>query len=194
MTLAFFFVFRRNGFSAGVITTHIDDLPGRGEQDILQKMGKFLSSRFGPVKAQQDNFTHMGVEVLQKKDGSAEVTQKTFSDLLCPIATSASLWRDRNRPLNDEEPQICRSKLGELFWLATVSRQDICARLARFSANPNGLEVIDIYCINDLTKTVKKWQSGCTLKYPAGLPKPARRSLSCRMLDGLSPDQFMRIR
>ena len=99
------------------------------------------------------------MEVLQKKDGSAEIPQKTFSDLICPISTSASLWRDRNRPLNDEELQTCQSKLRALRWLATVSRPDICARLARFSANLNGHEVIDIYRINDLIKTVKEWQS-----------------------------------
>ena len=53
----------------------------------MQKMGKFLPTRFGPDKAQQENFAHTGMEVLQKKDGSAEIAQKTFSDLLCPIAT-----------------------------------------------------------------------------------------------------------
>ena len=149
-----FFVFRRSGLAVGVITTHIDDLLGCGERDILQKMGKFLSTRFGPAKVQRDNFTHIGMDVLQKNDGSAEIAQKTFTDLLCPIATSPSLWRDRNRALSDEELQTCQSKLGELCWLATVSRRDICARLARFSANLNGLKVIDIRRINDLIKTV----------------------------------------
>ena len=99
------------------------------------------------------------MEVPQKKDGSAEIPQKTFSDVICPISTSASLWRDRNRPLNDEELQTCQSKLGEHRWLATVSRPDICARLARFSANFNGLNGVDIYRINDLIKTVGKWRS-----------------------------------
>ena len=81
--------------------------------------------------------------------------------------------------LSDGELQICQSKLVELCWLATVSRLDICVRLARFSANLNGLQVIDIYCINNLIKTVKMWQSECALKYFAGPPKPAGRSLSC---------------
>ena len=146
------------------------------------------------MKVQQDNFAHIGMEVLQKKDGSVEVAQETFSDLLCPIATSAPLRRDRNRPLNDEELQICQSKLGELCWLATASRPDSCARLARSSANLNGLNVIDIYHINDLIKTVKKWQSECPLMYSAGSPKPARRSLSCPDAEGVSHVQYMRIR
>ena len=128
---------------------------------------------------QKDNFTHIAIDVLQKDDGSVELTQKTFTDLLRPIATSPSLWRDRNRALSDEELQICQSKLGELCRLATVSRSDICARLARLSASLNGLKAIDIYRINDSIRTVKMWQSECTSKYFAGPPKPARRSLTC---------------
>ena len=59
-----------------------------------------------------------------------------------------------------------------------MSRPDIRARLARFSANLRSPQVVDIYRINDLIRTVKGWQSECSLKYSAGLPKPARRSLS----------------
>ena len=76
-------------------------------------MGKFLPTRFGPDKAQQDNFAHTGMEVLQKKDGSVEITQKTFSELLRPIATSPPLWRDRNRALSDEELHTCQSRQGK---------------------------------------------------------------------------------
>ena len=60
-----------------------------------------------------------------------------------------------------------------------MSRPDICARLARFSANFNGLQVIDISRINDLMKTAKDWQSACASKYFAGRPRPVRRPLSC---------------
>ena len=138
-----------------------------------------MSTRLGTVKVQKDNFTHIGMDVPQKDDGSAEITQKSLTDLLRPIATSSSLWRDRNRFLSDEEPQICQSKLGELVCLDTVSRSDICACFARFSADLSGLKVADMYRINDLIKTVKEWQSECALKDFAGLPKSARRSLCC---------------
>ena len=120
---------------------------------------------------------HLGMDIVQKLDGSVEITQKNFTDILSPIPTSPSLWKVRNRPLDDEELQVCQSKLGELCWLATVSRPDICARLARFSSNLNGLQVIDIYRINDLIKKVKMGQSDHTLKYHFGLPASTRRSL-----------------
>ena len=172
-------VFQRSGNAVGVITTHIADLLGCGGKDVLPRMRKYLSNRFGLLEVQKDDFARIGMEALQGKDGSVEITQETSTDLLDPTATSPSLRRDRNRALTDEELQTCRSKLGELCWLATVSRPDICARLARFSANLNSLEVVGIYRINDLIKTVKKRQQECTLKYSAGLPTPAPRFLSC---------------
>ena len=171
-----FFIFRETGPAVGVMTTHIDDLLGCGEQDILDKMRKLLSIRFGPVEIQQDTFTHIGMDIIQKSDGSVEVTQKNFADMLCMIATTPSLWKERNRPLDGEELQVCQSKLGELCWLATVSRPDICARLARFSSNLNNLQVIDLYRINDLIKKVKAGQSDYVLKYHAGSPADTKSS------------------
>ena len=99
------FVFQKNSKAVGVITTRIDDLLGCGGTDVLPRMEKFSSIRFGQVKVQKDDFAHIGMEVLQGEDGSVEITQKTFTDSLCPIATSPSLWRDRNRALTDEELQ-----------------------------------------------------------------------------------------
>ena len=98
----------------GFITTRIDDLLGCREQDILRRMEQFSATRFFPVKVQKDNFTHIGMDVPQKDDGSVGITQKNFTDLPCPIATSPSLWKDRNGPLSDEELQICQRRLGEL--------------------------------------------------------------------------------
>ena len=67
-------VYRRSGPAVGVITTHSDDFLGCGVQDISQKMGTCLATRFGHVSAQKDNFTHIGMDVLKKDDGSAEIT------------------------------------------------------------------------------------------------------------------------
>ena len=65
-----FFAYCRSGLAVGVITTHIDDLLGRGERDTLQRTGKFLPTRLGQVKVQKDNFTHIGMDVLQKAGGN----------------------------------------------------------------------------------------------------------------------------
>ena len=65
--------------------------------------------------------------------------------------------------------KLCQCKLGELCWLATVSRPDICARLARIASRINALTGSDVYRINDLVKTVKTWQKATQLKYASSL-------------------------
>ena len=42
-----FFVFRGEGHAVGVFTTHIDDISGCGEPDVLAKMRNFAERRFG---------------------------------------------------------------------------------------------------------------------------------------------------
>ena len=81
---------------------------------VRRKCEFFVTTRLGAVKVRKDNATHIGMDVFQKDDGSAEITQKNFTDVLRLIATSPSLWRDRNKPQSVVEPQICQNKLGEL--------------------------------------------------------------------------------
>ena len=54
--------------------------------------------------------------------------------------------------------------MGELRWLATVSRPDICARLAQLTLKVNDLQGSDIYRINALIKTVKMERPRAVLK------------------------------
>ena len=55
--------------------------------------------------------------------------------------------------------------MGELCWLATVSRPDICARLAQLASKVNDLQGSDIYRINALINNVKIDQPRAVLKY-----------------------------
>ena len=41
-----FFVFRNEGQAVGAFTTHVDDIPGCGEPDVLAKIRNFQKQRF----------------------------------------------------------------------------------------------------------------------------------------------------
>ena len=47
---------------------------------------RFLAARFGPVNVRKDNFARIGMDILQKADGSAELTQLEFTDSFCLTA------------------------------------------------------------------------------------------------------------
>ena len=73
-------------------------------------------------------------------------------------------------------------ELGELSWLATVSRPDICVRLARIAFRINALQGGDVYRINDLAKTAKKWQPA-TVQKSASSGKLGQENLALRDKD-----------
>ena len=77
-----------------------------------------------------------------------------------------------------EDVKLRHCKLGKLCWLATtanyvivnlanyVSRPDICARLARIAPRANSLQGSDVYCVDDLVKTVKLRQEAAAQSMP----------------------------
>ena len=81
------------------------------------------------------------------------------------METSPALWKRRQGPLSDEEKLLCQCKMGELCWLATASRPDICAQLAQLASKVNDLQGSDIYRINALIKNVKIAQPRTILKH-----------------------------
>ena len=54
--------------------------------------------------------------------------------------------------------KLRRRKLGELRWVATVSRPDICACLRRIASRINAVCGSDVYRLNGLVREVKDWQ------------------------------------
>ena len=95
------------------------------------------------------------MELAQKSDFAVELTQAEFTRQLKFMDTSPALRKRRQNSLSDEEKLLCQGKMGELCWLATVSRPDICARLAQLASKVNDLQGSDIYRINALIVTVK---------------------------------------
>ena len=93
--------------------------------------------RFGPLKVQENNFVHVGMELTQKADFSVELTQAEFTRQLQFLDTSPALWKRRQDPPSDEGELFCQCKMEELRWLATVSRPDIRARLAQLASKVN---------------------------------------------------------
>ena len=126
---------------------------GCGEPDVSTKIRHFLGKRL-----LGDSFVRVGIELVQDSNFSVILTQGYFAKNLQPLGTSPELWAARQKLLSPEDVKMRQCKLGGLCWLATVSRPDICARLARIASRINALQGGDIYRIDDLVETEKKWQ------------------------------------
>ena len=64
------------------------------------------------------------------------------------MGTSPTLRANRQKLLGVEDKLLRQCKLGELCWLAAVSRPYICARLAHIASQVNMLQG----SVNDLIK------------------------------------------
>ena len=84
---------------------------------------------------------------------------------MTPFPTSRRSRAARQEPLSLGDIKLRCCALGELCWLATVSRPDICARLARIASRVNSPRGSDLYRINDVAKTVKVWQEAAIWKF-----------------------------
>ena len=125
------FVYRKSLTDAGVIATHIDDISGRGEPDLLSKVQGFSEKRFRKLEVQEGSIVHVGMGLAQEKDSSATLIQADFARNLELLPTPPALWAGPEEHSSTEYIKSRQCKLGELRRVATVSRPDIYARQAR---------------------------------------------------------------
>ena len=116
------------------------------------------------------------MELAQESDFPVTQTQDGFARNSRPLPPSSQAWAARRKTLSIEDVKLRQCKLGELGWLVSVSRPDICARLARITSRVNSSQGGDAYRKNDLAETVKVWQQAASLRYSSSphLRKPVR--------------------
>lgn len=102
-------------------------------------------SLFGALRPQEQAFTLVGMEVRQAMNFSFADTQKKFTEGLQLAPTPQELWASRLRHLSVEETRQRRRKLGELPWLAALSRPDVRARIAQLATTPDFLHEGVVY-------------------------------------------------
>ena len=93
------------------------------------------------------------------------MAQEDFTNNLKPPPTSPELRTGREEPPRSDETKLRQRKLGELCWVATASRLDVCGRLVRFAPRINALYGSDVYRISELVRVLKGWQQAAALMY-----------------------------
>ena len=147
--------FRNDGAALGDIATRNDDIFECGGPDYLSRARVFAEDRFRKLEVQESSFARAGAEVppgnvSTVKRAQREVTSKSKS-LLPPPGP----WAARQHLLSPGNITLRQCKSDELCRLASVSRPDVCARLARIASLANVLLRVDVFRIKDLAKTVQ---------------------------------------
>ena len=145
LTSVYISFFRKQGGAVGALATHIDDILGRGEQDLLSQTRAFSGHRSGKLKVQEPTSVRAGMEVSQETNFTEKLAQEEFTSNLKPPPTYPDLQAAPRQPLSQLDIQLRRCTFGELRWPAPVSRPDICARVARIAPRVDPLQGSDFY-------------------------------------------------
>ena len=109
-----FFVIRKSGGAFGATATHIDDISGCGEPELLSGVWRFSEKGLGESSVQEKSVANAGMELVEEDDFSVTLTQEDVAKNMTLPPAPPTLWADRKGPLSVEETKICRCKLGEL--------------------------------------------------------------------------------
>ena len=134
-----YYIFPKSDGAAGAIARHFNDKSGWGEPDLPLETRSFLERRFGRPTAQENSIGDVGMELALENDYSVTLTQEDFPGNLKPLSTSPELRAGSKDPLSSDEIRLRQCKLGELCWVAAVSRPDIRVRLAKIASRINSL-------------------------------------------------------
>ena len=103
----------------------------------------------------EDTFSYIGVRTFQDSDFSIKIDQSTYVNSIRPIPLNQERLKDIHSQLSEGEIKLLRSALGQLNWLANMTRPDISFTVSNVSSHIKQATISDIKEVNKLTKHVK---------------------------------------
>ena len=138
---------RSNGEFDGIVSLHVDDLKLAAAEGVRNNLLKELTTKFGALKVNENEFEHCGLMHVQRSDGSIELHQNHYvENIKEPDAQTMRLARKSpEKKLNTDHYGFFRTLLGQLAWLVQ-SRPEaavIAAYLQGVANEPNGRHLLD---------------------------------------------------
>ena len=151
------FYFRRNGSLIGVISLLVDDLLWVGAPEFKSIIEK-LKLIFQIGLESERSCRYIGINISQDEQRKTiTINQKSYAKNINKIELLHE--SDCQRLLCDKELTSYRATLGQLNWLANISRPDISFQVSYLSSKIQNATVSDAKDVNKLIKFVKNNQS-----------------------------------
>ena len=159
------FTFMQSGALQGIAILHVDDVMWAGNEAIIMPSITRLKKTFQISHENHKAFTYIGINTAQKPDGSITLDQTSYADTISTIQLPDEKLKNPQQPLDPKETSSLRSALGQLNWLANMTRPDISYTVSRVSGHIKHATVADIKEVNKLIKHVKETPS--SVAFPA---------------------------
>ena len=135
---------------------HVDDILYAGNLEFMDKIIKPLSSVFSIGTQHTQCFTYIGLNLRQLDDKSIVLDQNNFAETLQKIPVSLS--RDQSEPVTDKERKLLRAAVGQLNWLAGISRPDLSFDVCQLSTRISQATIRDLIDANKVIRRAKQDQ------------------------------------
>ena len=158
-----FFV-RKDNQLIGILSCHVDDILWGGTPAFEKTIIGHICKVFQISKNDSIAFQHLGVHLKQFSDGSITMDQRSYAQSLNVIKISYSDATDKSRPLAESEVSKLRCAIGQLNWLACITRPDISFDVSVASSKIRKATIEEILNINKIITKVKATE--CSIRFP----------------------------
>ena len=100
--------------------------------------------------------TYIGLNLRQLDDKTIVLDQNNFAETLQKIPVSLS--RDQSEPVTDKERKLLRAAVGQLNWLAGISRPDLSFDVCQLSTRISQATIRDLIDANKVIRRAKQDQ------------------------------------
>ena len=158
-------VYRQDNNIRLIMSSHVDDLKGGGDDEIRDRVLRELEREFGEPKVQFEKFECIGI-MHEQDPVSKEIWthQKHYVKQLKPIATERYCVAKAEEPVSEATHVAFRLLLGAIAWL-TLTMVAVCvyiSALQRKSAKPT---VKGVYDLNRLLKWIRAHEDELGIRY-----------------------------
>ena len=154
------FYWLEDGHLAAVLVCHVDDILWGGtprfKSAVIDNLGSVL--KFGAEHSSA--FTYIGIQLEQHSDFSIMLNQNTFAASIKKITLVATA--DANTLLTDTERTALRSAIGQLNWLAGMSRPEISFEICNVASKVKEATIRDAIQINKVITRVQSAETHVT--------------------------------
>ena len=139
----------------GIFACHVDDMIWGGNENFKINVIDNLKNTFMFGSEETKAFTYLGIRLIQNDDFSLTINQNNYIDCISEIKLSNERLKEKNSLLSREEKTAYRSAVGQLNWVAGISRPDISFSVCEASTKFKQATVADVLYVNKIIKNVK---------------------------------------
>ena len=157
------FYWYHNNKLCGLFLMHVDDFIWGGTSEFENYVINKIRSKFEIGKQSNTIFKYIGLEIHQDKTGIT-LDQKSYIESVNPIIVPRARLSKKNDILNKDESDQLRCLVGQLNWLCTQTRPDICHEVLELSSALKHPVINDILMANKCLRKVKMEE--CSIRFP----------------------------